>query len=197
MVEPFAIALHAVRRSPPGLNYAVVVLGAGMIGLALVQALSHTGCGKLIVLDVANDRLAMAAKLGATHTINSGKEDGVQAIQSLTHGRGVDVSFEAVGVTPTVELALRCLRKGGAATLVGNVAPKIDFPLQVAVTRELTIHGSCASRGEYPACLEMLARGDLKAEPLISAVAPLAEGADWFGRLYRKEPGLLKVVLKP
>jgi L-iditol 2-dehydrogenase len=197
MVEPFAIALHAVRRSPPGLNDAVVVLGAGMIGLALVQALSHTGCGKLIVLDVADDRLAMAAKLGATHTINSGKEDGVQAIQGLTHRRGADVSFEAVGVTPTVELALRCLRKGGAATLVGNVAPKIDFPLQVAVTRELTIHGSCASRGEYPACLEMLARGDLKAEPLISAVAPLAEGADWFGRLYRKEPGLLKVVLKP
>jgi threonine dehydrogenase-like Zn-dependent dehydrogenase len=89
------------------------------------------------------------------------------------------------------------LRKGGATTLVGNVAPKIDFPLQIAVTRELTIHGSCASRGEYPACLDMLARGDLKAEPLISAAAPLAEGAEWFERLYRKEPGLLKVVLKP
>src|SRR5439155_8189758 len=52
------------------------------------------------------------------------------------------------------ELALSCLRKGGSATLVGNVAPKIQFPLQTAVTRELTIHGSCASRGEYPACLD-------------------------------------------
>jgi threonine dehydrogenase-like Zn-dependent dehydrogenase len=107
------------------------------------------------------------------------------------------VSFEAVGMSVTVDLAVRCLRKGGAVTLVGNVAPKVEFPLQIAVTRELTIHGSCASRGEYPACLDMLARGDLKAEPLISAVAPLAEGAQWFDRLYRKEPGLLKVVLKP
>lgn len=197
MVEPFAIALHAIRRSPPALNDSVVVLGAGMIGLALVQALAHTGCGRLIVLDVAEDRLKMASGLGATHTINSGKEDALAAVNKLTSGRGADVSFEAVGMSVTVDLAVRCLRKGGAVTLVGNVAPKIEFPLQVAVTRELSIYGSCASRGEYTACLDMLARGDLKAEPLISASAPLAEGAQWFERLYRKEPGLLKVVLKP
>jgi L-iditol 2-dehydrogenase len=197
MVEPFAIALHAIRRSPPALNDTVVVVGAGMIGLALVQALSHTGCGQLIVLDIADDRLATAAKLGATHTMNPGKEKGVAAINGLTYGLGADVSFEAVGMTATVDLALRCLRKGGAATLVGNVAPKIEFPLQVAVTRELAIHGSCASRGEYPACLDMLARGDLKAEPLLSAAVPLEQGAEWFDRLYRKEPGLLKVVLQP
>jgi L-iditol 2-dehydrogenase len=197
MVEPFAIALHAIRRSPPALNDTVVVVGVGMIGLALVQGLKHTGCGKLIVLDVADDRLKMAANLGATHTLNSKRDNALEAIQQLTQGRGADVSFEAVGMTTTVDLALRCLRKGGAVTLVGNVAPKIEFPLQVAVTRELAIHGSCASRGEYPACLDMLARGDLKAEPLISAVAPLAQGAEWFNRLYAKEPGLLKVVLKP
>jgi len=197
MVEPFAIALHAVRRSPPALNDSVVVVGAGMIGLALVQALAHTGCGKLIVLDVAEDRLSIAASLGATHTINSGKEDALAVVKKLTNDRGADVSFEAVGMSVTVDLAVRCLRKGGAVTLVGNVAPKIEFPLQVAVTRELSIHGSCASRGEYTACLDMLARGDLKAEPLISASAPLADGAQWFERLYRKEPGLLKVVLKP
>jgi L-iditol 2-dehydrogenase len=89
------------------------------------------------------------------------------------------------------------LRKGGTATLVGNVSPKVEFPLQIAVTRELAIHGSCASRGEYPTCLEMLARGALRPELLISASAPLAQGAAWFDRLYRKETGLLKVVLKP
>ena len=197
MVEPFAIALHAIRRSPPALNDSVVVIGAGMIGLALVQALSHAGCGKLIVLDVAEDRLAMASRLGATHTIHSGKEDALAAVNQLTGGRGAEVSFEAVGMTVTVDLAIRCLRKGGAVTLVGNVTPKIEFALQAAVTRELTVYGSCASRGEYPACLDMLARGDLKADPLISAAAPLSEGAQWFDRLYRKEPGLLKVILKP
>ncbi|HVM47402.1 MAG TPA: galactitol-1-phosphate 5-dehydrogenase [Candidatus Acidoferrum sp.] len=241
LVEPFAIALHAIRRSsnepgsgqgapltpslspsdgervpkageglvrapyagppfvgtPPLLNDTVVVIGAGMIGLALVQALRQTGCGKLIAVDTAQDRLSLAAKLGATHTLNPGTEDAAQAIQDLTHGMGADLAFEAVGVSATVDLAVRSVRKGAAVTLIGNVAPKVEFPLQVAVTRELTLHGSCASQGEYPACLEMLARGDLDAQPLISATAPLAEGAQWFERLYRKEPGLLKVVLKP
>ncbi|HOX58767.1 MAG TPA: galactitol-1-phosphate 5-dehydrogenase [Candidatus Paceibacterota bacterium] len=197
LVEPFSIAVHAVRRAPPTLNDTVTVVGAGMIGLALVQALSQAGCGRLIVVDISPDRLALAADFGATHTINSGAEDALAAILRLTNGQGADLAFEAVGLTATVELALRCLRKGGAATLVGNVTPKTDFPLQLAVTRELTIRGSCASQGEYPACLDMLARGALRAAPLISAIAPLAEGAVWFDRLYRKEPGLLKVVLKP
>lgn len=197
LVEPFAIALHAVRRSPPALNDTVVVVGAGMIGLALVQALRRTGCGRLISVDVARDRLALAARLGATETVDSAVQDPVSAILRLTHQRGADVSFEAVGVNPTVDVAVRCVRKGGAVTLVGNVSPKTEFPLQTAVTREISIYGSCASRGEYPACLDMLARGDLDAKPLLSAVAPLAEGATWFERLYRKEPGLLKVVLKP
>ncbi|HWI59427.1 MAG TPA: galactitol-1-phosphate 5-dehydrogenase [Bacillota bacterium] len=197
LVEPFAIALHAIRRAPPALNDTVVVVGAGMIGLALVQALSQAGCGQLIVVDVAPERLALAAKLGATHTLNSAAGNAAAAIQDVTRGRGADLALEAVGVTATVDLALRCVRKGGAVTLVGNVAPKIDFPLQVAVTRELSLAGSCASNGEYPACLDMLARGALNAAPLLSAVAPLAEGAAWFERLYRKEPGLMKVVLTP
>ena len=197
LVEPFAIAVHAVRRTPPMLNDTVVVVGAGMIGLALVQALSQAGCGRLIVADVAPDRLALATQFGATHIINPATEDALSAILRLTDGQGADVAFEAVGVAATVDLTLRCLRKGGAATLVGNVTPRIEFPLQAAVTRELTLRGSCASQGEYPACLDMLARGALRAAPLISATAPLAEGAAWFDRLYRKEPGLIKVVLKP
>ena len=197
LVEPFAIGLHAIRRAPPTLNDTVVVVGAGMIGLALVQALSQAGCGRLIAVDISEDRLALAAKLGATSIINSSTEDALAAILRLTQGLGADLAFEAVGVATTVDLALRCLRKGGRATLIGNVTPKTEFPLQTAVTRELTIYGSCASQGEYPACLDMLARGALRAAPLISATAPLAEGAAWFERLYRKEPGLLKVVLKP
>ena len=197
MVEPFAIALHAVGRSSVKLNETVVVVGAGTIGLALVQALHQTGCGRLIVTDVVSERLALATKLGATHVINSATEPPEQKVRDLTSGRGADVCIEAVGIPSTVDFALRCLRKGGRATLVGNVAPKVEFPLQIAVTRELTIYGSCASQGEYPACLDMLARGDLKAAPLISATAPLSEGASWFERLYRKEPGLLKVILFP
>ncbi len=134
---------------------------------------------------------------GATAAVNPSGTDAREAILGLTRGRGADLAFEAVGVGATVDLAVGCVRKGGAVTLVGNVAPKVELPLQAVVTRELTLHGSCASRGEYPACLDLLARGAIQVAPLISAVAPLAEGAAWFDRLYRKEAGLLKVVLMP
>src|SRR5262249_13913212 len=146
LVEPFTIALHAIRRSPPALNDTVLVVGAGMIGLALVQALSESGCGKLMAVDVAGERLETARKIGATHTINSSTENALEKILELSNGKGADIAFEAVGLAATVDMAIRGVRKGGAVTLVGNVAPKIEFPLQVVVTRELTLSGSCASK---------------------------------------------------
>jgi L-iditol 2-dehydrogenase len=197
LVEPFAIALHAVRRAPPTFNDTIVVVGAGMIGLALVQALRRTGCGRLIVVDVAPERLALAKHLGANFTLDSSSTASLESLLELTDGQGADAAYEAVGVATTVDLAIRCVRKGGHVTLVGNVTPRVELPLQAVVTRELTLYGSCASRGDYPACLGMLSRGELDAAPFLSATAPLAEGAAWFDRLYRKEPGLLKVVLKP
>ena len=197
LVEPLSVALHAVRHTPPARDDATVVIGCGIIGLMLVQALRVAGYRQLIAVDVARERLAVAAQTGATATINSAQADALAEILRLTNNTGADVAFEAVGISTTADLALRCVRKGGAVTLVGNVAPKIEFPLQVAVTRELTVFGSCASSGEYPDCLKLLAGGMVRAEPLISAVAPLAEGAAWFERLYHKEPGLLKVILKP
>lgn len=195
LVEPFAIALHATRRAAVAATDTAVVIGCGMIGLALVQILNATGCKRIIALDVAADKLDRAEKLGAWRALSSAA--ALPQILSLTNGVGADVAFEAVGIGETVDLAVRCLRKGGRAVLVGNVAPTVELPLQLAVTRELSLLGSCASAGEYPACLEMLARGEIDAAPLLSAVAPLASGAEWFERLYSREPGLLKVVLTP
>ena len=81
--------------------------------------------------------------------------------------------------------------------LIGNLMPVIEIPLQTVITSQLTLTGSCASAGEYPAALRLLASGAVDVDPLISAVAPLADGAAWFARLYDAEPGLLKVILTP
>ena len=197
LIEPFSIAFHAARRTPLSLNDTAVVVGAGMIGLALVQTLRLAGCGRVIAVDMIPEKLTLAKSLGADDTVSSANGSALEEINQLTNGRGADVAFEAVGVAATVDLAIRCVRKGGQVTLVGNVSPKVELPLQVAVTRELTLNGTCASSGEYPGCLDMMARGSIQAAPLLSAVAPLSEGASWFDRLYRKEPGLLKVVLSP
>ena len=197
LVEPLSIGLHAVRRAPVSADSTAVVIGCGIIGQMLIQALRVAGCRQIIAVDVMPDRLEAATQSGATAIIDSAGTDAAREILRLTGDRGADVACEAVGVTPTVDLAMRSACKGGSVVLVGNVAPKVEMPLQTAVTRELTVFGSCASSGEYPACLDLLASGAVKADPLTSAVAPLAEGAAWFDRLYRKEPGLMKVVLVP
>jgi len=96
-----------------------------------------------------------------------------------------------------LKIALGGLRKGGALTLIGNLKSQVDLALQTVVTGEISLRGSCASRGDYPACLDMIARGAIQVDPLISTTASLAEGAQWFQRLYDKESGLIKVILNP
>jgi len=197
MVEAVSIAVHAVERTPVALNDTAVVVGTGMIGLLVVQALRAAGCGRIIAVDLDAGRLSLASTLGADLTLKSDEVDVVQAVQAQTEGRGADIACEVVGFTPTLQLAIQSVRKGGTVTLVGNLSPKTEFLQQSVVTRELTLYGSCGSRGEYPACLDLIERGTINVDAMISAVAPLSEGNDWFNRLYQGEAGLMKVILTP
>jgi L-iditol 2-dehydrogenase len=196
-VEPVSIAVHAVERTPIHIGDTAVVVGSGMIGLLVIQALKAAGCGRVIAVDLEPGRLERAVQLGADEGFRSDTTDVSAEIRERTNGRGADVSFEVVGITPTVKLAVNSVRKGGQVTLVGNLAPNVELPLQAVVTRELTLNGSCGSQGEYDACLDLIARGKINVDALLSARAPLAEGAGWFDRLYAGEDGLFKVMLQP
>ncbi len=195
-VEPVSIAAHAVELTPISLNDTAVVVGTGMIGLLLIQVLKQAGVDKIIGIDLADSRLELAQQLGADVTINARDKDVQEQILSHTNGRGADIAFEVVGITATLQTAVKALRKGGALTLVGNISATAELPIQLVVTRELTLYGSCGSQGDYPASLAMLAQGKVQVEPLITAIAPLSDGANWFDRLYN-EQDLLKVVLTP
>ena len=163
----------------------------------LIKASCSVGCRKIIAVDLADEKLQLAQELGAELGINPKTTDVVQAIREATAGHGADIAMEVVGATPTVQTAIEGTRKGGSVTLVGNLAPEVDFPLQSVVTRELTIYGTCGSNGEYPECIDLLASGAIQVEPLITAKATLDEGAEWFDRLYATEAGLMKVILQP
>jgi L-iditol 2-dehydrogenase len=185
-----------VGRRPVTLDETAVVVGTGMIGLLVVQTLRLAGCGQILAIDLDQGRLKTAEQLGADEGLQAG-EGVVSKVRARTHGRGADLAFEVVGLSATLNTALSCLRKGGSLTMVGNLAAEAAFPLQAVVTRELSLYGSCSSAGEYPACLDMIARGAVDVQALISAVVPLAEGRNWFERLYNREPGLMKVILEP
>jgi L-iditol 2-dehydrogenase len=197
MVEAVSVAVHAVERTPLELNGAVAVVGTGMIGLLVVQVLRARGCGKIIAIDLDEEKLALASRLGATHTIKASETDLQERIRALTAGRGADAVFEVVGLPATVKTAIESVRKGGSVTLVGNLKPQAELPLQAVVTRQITLIGTCASAGEYPACLDLIASGKVNVTEFISATPPLEEGASWFERLYAGEKGLMKVLLKP
>jgi L-iditol 2-dehydrogenase len=197
MVEPVSVAVHAVDITPIQLGDTAVVVGAGMIGLLTLQALRTAGCGRIVIADLADDRLELAKKLGADDAINSGTTNVAEYVKSVTEGRGADVALEAVGATATVKMCIDSVRKGGVVTLIGNVAPTVEIGLQSVVTREVSLLGSCASANDYPACLDLMARGSIQVEPMISATGPLESGPDFFTRLYNREPNLTKVILNP
>jgi L-iditol 2-dehydrogenase len=197
LIESVSIAVHATHRTPVRLGDTAVVVGTGMIGLLVVQALRAAGCTRIIAVDIDDFKLERARELGADDGLNAKNVDVTAAIAERTEGLGADIAVEVVGGTASLNTALSAVRRGGSVTLVGNLAPQVEMPLQAVVTRELSLFGSCSSAGEYPACIELMARGEIQVRPLISATAPLEEAPAWFDRLYRQESGLMKVILQP
>jgi L-iditol 2-dehydrogenase len=190
-MEPLGVALHAVRLVKVKAGESALVVGAGLIGLLVIQALKVAGCGEIIAVDLDRERLKRAEELGATGSFHS-QEDEI-----LLPEGGVDIAMEVVGAEPTLNLAIRSVRKGGRVGLVGNVVPEVKFPLQYVVTREIALLGSCAIAGECGQALEAIASGEIKVKPLISATIPLAEGQDYFDRLREGKEGLFKVLFQP
>ncbi len=194
LIETVAIGVHAANRTPLRLNDTVVVVGAGAVGLVALEAIRLKGAGKIIATDLLPAKLELAKQLGADVVLKADRPDLMDALRAETGPDGADAVMEAVGVQATVSTALSITRKGGALTLIGNVSPKVEMGLQDIVTREITLYGSCASNGEYPDCVELVASGRIKVDPLISEYARLEDGQAIFDRLYHGEGSNIRTV---
>jgi L-iditol 2-dehydrogenase len=197
MLEAVSVAMHGVKVSQIVGGETALVIGAGMIGLLIVQAARAAGCDRVFCSDVDETRLKLAKQVGADETLHCSGTELVAEVMRLTGGNGVDIALEAVGRNETVAGAIDCTRKGGTVTLVGNVSPEVTLPLQKVVVKQLRLQGSCASSGEYPEAIELIASGKIQVKPLITAVASLEEGPSWFERLHAREPNLMKIILTP
>ena len=195
MLEAVSVALHAVHVSGRVTGQTAVVIGAGMIGLLTMQAARAAGAARVLIADIDATRLNLARSLGVDEALNLSGPDLTREILNQTGGFGADLVLEAVGRNETIATAIDCVRKGGTVTLIGNITPKVELPLQKVVSRQIRLQGSAASAGEYPEAIDLIAAGKIQVKPLITAVAPLEEGPQWFKRLYEHEPNLMKVVL--
>jgi len=198
LLEPVAIALHAVNRGEVASGETILIVGAGTIGLFVLQAARLQGAGTLLVSDLNPYRRDLARQLGADATVSPKEVDLDAWIRRETDGRGVDVSFEVVGLAPTLRQAIAATRMGGRVVLVGNLTKTVEVDVPDLVSRELTLCGSYASGGEYRACVDLVASGHIDVLPLVSATVPLSQGQEAFDRLYGgAEKDLLKIILSP
>ncbi|MBV9791593.1 MAG: galactitol-1-phosphate 5-dehydrogenase [Chloroflexi bacterium] len=195
--EPLSVALHAVAITPLNLLDTVVVVGAGPIGLLTLQVARRRGAGTIIVTDRNAHRLEVARQLGADLVVNIADDDPIQRVQQATDGLGADVTFEAVGITPTVQQALAVTRVGGTITWIGNSAPEVTLNMQQVVTREITIRGTYGFDREFGQAIDLLRSQQISVTPLIEGIAPLAEGPQIFQQLADGTLESIKVILQP
>jgi threonine dehydrogenase-like Zn-dependent dehydrogenase len=196
MIEPLAVAVHAVRRAKISLGDRVAIIGAGPIGLLVTAVCKAAGAKEIIVADIADARLEIASLMGATRTVNSRQASLVEVVRQQTCGRGVARSFECVGSEETFVQSMQCLCKGGVATVVGIFEqPTIRIPATMFVSQEITVQGSQGYCWDFEAALGLTNVIDL--ERLVSHVFPLADVDKALKAALNPGEKPVKVVVKP
>ena len=197
LIEPLAVAMHAVDITPFALLDTVAIVGAGSIGLLTLLAARLRGAGRVLVTDRSAHRLQMARALGATDAFDVTRVDAAAAILDATGGRGADVVFEAVGSTPTVDQSVRAARLGGQVTWIGNSDPRVELGMQDVVTKELTLRGAYGYVDEFDRAARAIADRRVEVRPLIERTALLEDAVELFGELAHGRLDAVKVVLTP
>ncbi|GKX51367.1 MDR/zinc-dependent alcohol dehydrogenase-like family protein [Budvicia aquatica] len=197
LIEPYACSFHAVQRANIKLGDVVVLAGAGTLGLGMIGAIKKSGPAKLIVLDLSDERLALAKKFGADLVMNPAKEDVITLIKDMTDGYGCDIYIEATGAQKAVDQGLTLLRKLGTFVefSVFKDPVTVDWSI-ISDRKELDVLGSHLGPYCYPLVIEGICNGDLPTEGVVTHILPLEKFAEGF-ELVEKGVGCLKVVLDP
>lgn len=175
LVEPTAVAVQATIDSGVSLGDAVAVFGAGPIGQLQVIAAKAAGASTVIALDLSDDRLEKAKELGATHVVNSGKVDPVEAVREIVP-EGVDVSFEVAGVAPTFKQAIDATKPGGVMMIVSIFARPIEWsPLQLINTGVNIKSSIVYTPTTFQKTINAMSSGQLKPQAIITKQIALDE----------------------
>jgi 2-desacetyl-2-hydroxyethyl bacteriochlorophyllide A dehydrogenase len=195
LVEPLAVAVHAVNLASPETGEDFGIIGSGAVGLMTLQVVKNSGAEKIFAIDTLEYRLDLARKQGATTTINGVKEDPVKEV--LAHG-GVNTAFEAVGHQKTVQQALSMVQKGGKVVIIGMLEATMELDMLDVTVKEIEIRGSYGyTSKDFKQALILIADGKVEVKPLITHMLPLHEIKKGFDILSQGAENVIKVVLKP
>lgn len=197
--EPVSCALHCVDRAgiKPGEN--VAIIGGGPMGQIILQLSKMAGASKLIMITRSSWKLELAKRHGATHTINSTREDVPKVVKEITDGLGADVVIEAVGTPETVEEALALAKRGGRIVVFGfspEGAKATFVPFEV-LSKELTILGSWVNPYTFSRAINLLAAKQINVASLITNRIGLNDILTGFDLLRKKPEGFIKAIVTP
>ncbi|KAL2444020.1 (R,R)-butanediol dehydrogenase [Exophiala dermatitidis] len=179
LIEPLAVGWHAVDISPYKKGDAVLVLGGGPIGLAVVQALVGRGCENIIVGEVSRRRREFAKQFGAHHVIDPVKQDIVAEVEKLTNGEGADVGFDAAGVQPAVDTALKAIKARGTLVNIAVWEKRATLNMNDVVFRERGYMGVATyALGDFESVIKAISSGAMKPEGMITKKIKLDEVAE-------------------
>ena len=197
LIEPVAVAIHAVRISGQKIGDRVLILGAGTIGLFVMQAARLTGAKQVLITDLLDYRLELAKNLGADNIINARLKDPVKFIHQSYGKEGIDLIYECVGLEKTISQAIEVARKGTRVIIVGVPAGKINTNLAYVQDRELELVGSLMyTRKDFLTAIELIQKEKIKVKPLISHKFTLKEVDKAFKTILEGRSKVLKVLIQ-
>ncbi len=196
MMEPLAVGVHACNLAGVRGGDAVVVSGAGPIGLLAMQAALAQGATTAVVSDVSESRLKIAKAVGATHTVIPTKQDAVKSVMEATGGRGADVVLECSGAAAAIGQTAEILRPGGTIVWIGMPHPAV-LPLDLVKleVKEARTQGIFRYANAYPRAVDLVAAGRIKLQPLVTAHYPLERAPEAVQTCASGGAGQIKVVI--
>ncbi len=195
LVEPLAVGFHAAERGRVKPSDTVAVLGCGTVGLGVLASAAGKGA-TVIAIDLDNDKLALAKRVGAQHTINSKTQSVHDELESLTGGLGPDVFVEAVGTPDTYRLAVEEVAHTGRVVYIGWAKEPVSYETKFFVHKELDILGSRNSLTEFPAVISMLSQGKFPVTETISTTVPIEGAGDALGRWSAAPQAFTKILVE-
>lgn len=197
LIEPLAVGVHAVRKAGVSLGSKVAILGAGPIGLGLLLAAKNSGATRIFITDALDFNLDIAGKLGATHTINTLKENAVDSVLKETNGEGVDIVFLAVGIESVLNDSLKMVKRGGKISEVALFGKKPVIEISYIQNKEIKIEGcNMYTIEDFEIAAEAIAANMFDTDLLISKVYPIEEVKDAMKTADEKLENVVKVLLK-
>lgn len=198
MVEPSAVALHAINLADIKIGDSVLIIGGGIIGLMSAEFAKMAGAGYVAILETNKKRGRKAVSFGKINEYyDATKEDTIPNLMTKTNG-GFDKVIECCGNSAAVSEALMLTEPGGTVVLVGVSATPVTVPLVVGVMRELDIKGAIAyTPEEFDTCLKLIAEKKLNVTKYIDDLVPLEAAQESFERLTNGKDSAVKIIFKP